>query len=45
MGFGGGIYTEQNKILPGAYFKFKSAGTTVDTYAERGLVGLITPSD
>ncbi len=45
MGFGGGLYTEQNKILPGAYFKFQSEGSTVATYATRGLVGLIAPSD
>ena len=45
MGFGGGLYTEENKILPGSYYKYKSAGTNVSTYAERGLVGLIAPSD
>lgn len=45
MGFGGGLYTEQNKILPGAYFRFQSEGSTVATYATRGLVGLIAPSD
>lgn len=45
MGFGGGLYTEQNKTVPGAYFKFQSQGSAIGTYATRGLVGLICPSD
>lgn len=45
MAFGGGLYTEQNKVLPGAYHKFSSENTNTTVYAERGLVGLITPTD
>ena len=43
MAFGGGLYTEQNKVLPGAYFNVSSQASTVTSYAVNGVVGLITP--
>ena len=43
MAFGGGLFTEQNKILPGAYFSTVSQASTVTSYATNGVVGLIVP--
>lgn len=40
MAFGGGLYTTQNKILPGAYFKFRSAPSANVTFSERGIVAV-----
>lgn len=43
MAFGGGLFTEQNKVLPGAYFNTVSQASTVTSYATNGIVGLIVP--
>lgn len=40
MAYGGGLYDKQNKILPGAYFKFKSAPNANVTFSERGIVAV-----
>ena len=37
---GGGNFTAQNKILPGAYINFVSAQTTGANIGERGIVAL-----
>ena len=39
MPVGGGTFTVQNKILPGAYYKFRAAGNVVSTGA-RGIAAL-----
>lgn len=41
MAWGGGIYTEQNKILPGAYFKFETEPGEKNIFTDRGTVALI----
>lgn len=41
MAWGGGIYTVQNKILPGAYFKFESEAGTNNVFSDRGTVALV----
>lgn len=37
MGLGGGIFTTQNKVLPGAYINFVSAAKASATLSERGI--------
>ena len=37
---GGGIFTTQNKILPGCYINFISTAKLVATLGERGIVAL-----
>lgn len=37
MAYGGGVYTVQNKILGGAYFKFSSTPQATATIADRGM--------
>lgn len=39
MPVGGGTYTVQNKILPGAYYKFRASGNTV-SMGTRGIAAL-----
>lgn len=39
--WGGGIYTVQNKELPGAYFKFESETGTNNVFSNRGVVALV----
>lgn len=38
MGLGGGIFNVQNKVLPGSYMNFVSAGITDAAVSERGVV-------
>ena len=40
MALGGGTFTSQNKVLPGAYINIKTAGGSVITIGERGTVAL-----
>lgn len=40
MGLGGGIFTLQNKVLPGAYINVVSVGNNNSTMGERGIVAL-----
>ncbi|MBQ1553001.1 MAG: phage tail sheath subtilisin-like domain-containing protein [Clostridia bacterium] len=40
MALGGGGFTAQNKVLPGAYINFVSANIANATIAERGLAGI-----
>jgi len=40
MAHGGGIYTTQNKVLTGVYFKITSTPKTVTNLGERGIVAL-----
>lgn len=40
MALGGGTFTVQNKILPGAYINFVSASNASATYSERGVVAM-----
>lgn len=44
MALGGGSFTEQNKVLPGAYINFVSLASATATLSERGYaaMGLIT---
>ena len=44
-GWGGGLYTVQNKGIPGAYFKFESEPTTPNIFADRGTVALAVELD
>ena len=39
MPVGGGTFTVQNKILPGAYYQFRASGNTVSMGA-RGIAAL-----
>lgn len=39
----GGIWTTQNKIRPGVYFRFKSASNTNLTVGDRGVVAICEP--
>lgn len=40
MAFGGGTFTVQNKVLPGAYINFISVSNVSPTLSERGAVAL-----
>lgn len=40
MALGGGTFTAQNKVLPGAYVNFVSAFTVSDTLSERGYAAI-----
>jgi hypothetical protein len=40
MGLGGGTFTLQNKVLPGAYINVVSVGNNNSTMGERGVVAL-----
>ena len=40
MALGGGVFTAQNKILPGSYINVVSAGAAASTMGERGIVAL-----
>ena len=40
MALGGGTFTSQNKVLPGAYINIVTAGNPVVTIGERGTVAL-----
>lgn len=40
MAYGGGTFTEQNKILPGAYINFVSAARAASVISERGTAAL-----
>lgn len=40
MALGGGIFTSQNKILPGSYINFVSANRAIAELGERGYVAL-----
>lgn len=44
-GWGGGLYTVQNKEIPGAYFKFESEPTTPNIFADRGTVAVAVELD
>jgi hypothetical protein len=45
MALGGGTFTSTNKLLPGSYIKFVSAGDTVSVVGERGAVAIVLPLD
>jgi len=45
MALGGGTFTVQNKILPGAYINFVSAGAASSTFGERGIAAMGLPLD
>ncbi len=38
MALGGGTFAAQNKVLPGAYINFVSAGRADSGQSERGIV-------
>ena len=40
MAWGGGTYTVQNKVLPGAYFKFESETGVNNIFSDRGVVAI-----
>ena len=40
MAYGGGTFIAQNKILPGSYINFVSAGKTSATLSERGIAAM-----
>lgn len=40
MALGGGFWTTQNKVLPGAYINFVSAARATATLADRGVVAM-----
>lgn len=40
MALGGGIWTTQNKVLPGSYINFVNASTATSTIGDRGVVAL-----
>ena len=40
MALGGGVWTTQNKVLPGAYIQFISAARASSTIGERGYAAL-----
>lgn len=40
MALGGGTYTTQNKVLPGAYFQFVALPAATATLSDRGIVGM-----
>jgi hypothetical protein len=40
MALGGGVWTTQNKVLPGSYINFVSANRATSTLADRGIVAL-----
>ena len=37
MALGGGFFTAENKVLPGAYINFVSTKNIVNTFGERGV--------
>lgn len=43
MALGGGVFTAQNKILPGSYINVVSATSTNPTLGERGIVAIALP--
>lgn len=43
MALGGGIFTSQNKVLPGAYINFVSASRASATLGERGVAAFGAP--
>ncbi|MFM9413340.1 phage tail sheath subtilisin-like domain-containing protein [Peptococcus simiae] len=44
-GWGGGLYTVQNKEIPGAYFKFESEPSTPNVFSDRGVVAVAAELD
>lgn len=40
MALGGGVFTTQNKVLPGSYINFVSVNRATSTLADRGVVAL-----
>ena len=40
MALGGGTYTSQNKILPGAYINFISLAAASATLSDRGIAAM-----
>lgn len=40
MAFGGGTFTTQNKVLPGSYLNFISAGKATAALSDRGIVAI-----
>lgn len=40
MALGGGVWTVQNKVLPGAYINFVSMAKALDSLGDRGIVAL-----
>lgn len=40
MALGGGTFTAQNKVLPGAYINFVSAGAASSVFGERGVAAM-----
>ncbi|MCD8209171.1 MAG: phage tail sheath family protein [Bacteroidales bacterium] len=40
MAYGGGTFTTQNKVLPGAYINFVSTATATATLGDRGVVAM-----
>lgn len=45
MALGGGVFTNQNKILPGAYINFVSALSSTASVSERGVAAVAIPMD
>lgn len=43
MAYGGGIFSEQNKSLPGAYINFNTVAPTTSIFGTRGTVALALP--
>lgn len=43
MAYGGGTYTTQNKILPGAYINFVSAARATAELSARGTAAMLLP--
>ena len=43
MAYGGGIFSEQNKSLPGAYINFNTVASTTSIFGTRGTVALALP--
>ena len=41
MAFGGGTFTSQNKVLPGAYINFVSAARASASLSERGTAAML----
>lgn len=43
MAYGGGIFSEQNKSLPGAYINFNTVASTTSVFGSRGTVAIALP--
>lgn len=45
MALGGGTFTVQNKVLPGAYINFVSASAASNVFGDRGVAAMALPLD